>query len=268
VADTAVVVVGVDGAHDGVRAALWAAHAAVRLSLPATVVHVREYRALLLPRDERAVLDAEAEKVVAEAVAAMRTTAPDLDVRSRALDGSAIERLEELSGGASVLVVGCRGRGGFVRLTLGWVAEQVVQRSRAPAVVVHEGGEQSGPVTVGVDAHRDAAAALDFAFAQAMAGSRTLTAHHSIAVPPGVLPPFEPPGDGPRVPPEEMVAAALAPWRQRYPEVAVTVSVRVGSPAAHLVEASARSSLVVLGRHLGAVTAQVTRHASGPVAVV
>jgi nucleotide-binding universal stress UspA family protein len=262
------VVVGVDGAHDGVRAALWAAHEAVRLELPVTVVHVREYTALVLPPDERAALDAEAEKVLAEAVAAMRTAAPDLDIRSRELDGSAADRLERLSRDAGVLVVGCRGRGGFARLSLGWVAEQVVRHSRGPAVVVHEGGEQSGPVTVGIDADRDAAAALDFAFAQAMAGSRTLTAHHGIAVPPGVLPPFELPGDGPRVPPEEMVAAALTPWRHRYPEVAVTVSVRVGSPAAHLVEASARSSLVVLGRHLGAVTAHVTRHASGPVAIV
>jgi nucleotide-binding universal stress UspA family protein len=265
------IVTGVDGAADGLRAVEWAALEAIRRGVPLTVAHAREYDTVRIPPDERAALDDAAERVVAEAVDAARTAAPSVTVRPWLAAGSATERLLERGEDAHLVVLGPRGRGGFPRLLLGAVADKVLRGARCPVVVVREGGELSGPVAAGIG-RESADTVLRFAFEQAAAGHGALTVHHSLDVPVGVLPPFALPGDD-AGPPEERVAKMLAPWRERYPSVSVTVSVRVGSPAAHLVEASTRASLVVVaGRHsagrLGSVTTQVSQHATCPVAVV
>jgi nucleotide-binding universal stress UspA family protein len=271
------VVVGADGAVEGLRATEWAARECERRGVPLTVVHVREHHGLSLPADERAALDAEAARFLDEATMVARTAAPDVTVRSVLADGAAAEQLVALAADAAVLAVGSRGRGGFARLALGSTGDTVVRVASSPAVLVRAGGEQSGTVVVGVqfaatgaDPGDAADAVLRFAFAQAAAGPGTLTAHHSIAAPPGVVP-------AANAPPEEKLAAVLTPWRKEYPDVAVTLSIRVGSPAAHLVEMSDRAALLVVGRRsggrhsgslLGPVAHQVTHHASGAVAVV
>ena len=76
---------------------------------------------------------------------------------------------------------------------------------------------------------------------------------------------------------ERQLAAALAPWRGKYPAVNVRRDVIHGHPARVLASYSARADLVVLGRHghpegagpgIGSIQHAVLDHAHGPVAVV
>ncbi|MCW2612474.1 MAG: hypothetical protein QOC93_3004 [Actinomycetota bacterium] len=271
------VVVGIDGAPDGLYATEWAAREAARRGTPLTVVFVREYYEALLPPEQYDALLGEAERFLTEATEAARAKAPGLDVVAVAVDGAAAEELTDRTAGAALLVVGSRGRGGFARLLLGSVADKVLRAAACPAVVVRAGGDPAGPVAVGVHPDADMDAALGFAFAEAARLDRPVWALHCIVVPVGVLPPF----GAPQVlmpgvdehEAEKRVETVLAAWRDRYPGVPVTTSARVDSPAAMLVDASPRAALMVLGgrarRHaLGTLTAQVAHHASCPVALV
>jgi nucleotide-binding universal stress UspA family protein len=76
---------------------------------------------------------------------------------------------------------------------------------------------------------------------------------------------------------ERGVVAALRPWCEKSPEVAVTETVAEGRAAGELIHASAGAALLVVGRrvrearlgtHLGSVAHAVLHHAPCPVAVV
>ncbi len=84
-------------------------------------------------------------------------------------------------------------------------------------------------------------------------------------------------GPGLRAEHEHAVVAALRPWCEKFPEVAVTESVTEGRAADELISASAGAALVVVGRriresrlgtHLGPVAHAALHHAPCPVAVV
>ena len=68
----------------------------------------------------------------------------------------------------------------------------------------------------------------------------------------------------------------LNEWREKYPDVPVSIDVVHGHPGRALVGLSARADLVVIGRHAkhsglpgpGSVRHAVLNHAHGPVAVV
>jgi nucleotide-binding universal stress UspA family protein len=75
----------------------------------------------------------------------------------------------------------------------------------------------------------------------------------------------------------EDLHSALAPWREKYPTVAVQTVVEPGSPAKHLVELSADAALLVVGSRgrgafvgtlLGSVGQQLLHHADCPVMIV
>ncbi|MFD0441721.1 universal stress protein [Streptomyces indonesiensis] len=71
-------------------------------------------------------------------------------------------------------------------------------------------------------------------------------------------------------------ADVLRPWRAKFPGVEVSEQAVVGSPAGHLVDASAHAALVVVGRfthgprpgpRIGPVTHSVPHHSTAPVAM-
>jgi nucleotide-binding universal stress UspA family protein len=65
--------------------------------------------------------------------------AAQLTVESRLERGSAAAVLVAASGGATLLVVGSRGRGGFAGLLLGSVSQQCASHARCPVVIVRAG---------------------------------------------------------------------------------------------------------------------------------
>jgi nucleotide-binding universal stress UspA family protein len=77
-----------------------------------------------------------AEKVAAEASVLVHDVHPDVAVSCRAVAGSAAKVLQDAAGGAGLLVVGTRGRGGFAGLVLGSVGHALLHVAPCPLAVV------------------------------------------------------------------------------------------------------------------------------------
>ncbi|MEU1205222.1 universal stress protein [Nocardia sp. NPDC005825] len=75
--------------------------------------------------------------VLAERLAGWQEKYPDVAVTREVCLAGPADRLRELSKTAQLVVVGNRGRGGFVGLLLGSTAHSLVQRAHCPVMVVH-----------------------------------------------------------------------------------------------------------------------------------
>jgi nucleotide-binding universal stress UspA family protein len=82
--------------------------------------------------------DAEARRRLAEAVAGVSSTYPEVVLQTRSVrDMTPSLALIELSRMAGLVVVGSRGRGGFASLVLGSVSRDVLATAQAPVAIVH-----------------------------------------------------------------------------------------------------------------------------------
>jgi nucleotide-binding universal stress UspA family protein len=134
------IVVGVDGSPSSEQALRWAAeqarstgqelHAVIAWQSPVTygappvpdgIDWAEDSRATLQKTVENALPEAEARKVVLHAV-----------------HGAPAPALLDAAQGAGLLVVGCRGHGGFAGLLLGSVSQHVVTHATCPVLVMHE----------------------------------------------------------------------------------------------------------------------------------
>jgi nucleotide-binding universal stress UspA family protein len=138
------IIVGIDGSDGAHRALEWAMKEAAAHHAALTVVTVHAVAAsawtgnpVILPPDEPAVEKVRhaAEESVAKAAAQLGESQP-LSVTVRAVNGVPAQELIEASRDADLLVVGSRGAGGFVRLMMGSVSDQVVHHAYCPVVVV------------------------------------------------------------------------------------------------------------------------------------
>ncbi|MEU5117034.1 universal stress protein [Streptomyces longwoodensis] len=286
---TGPITAGVDGTDESLAALAWAAREAVRRDAALRVVHVWEFQPDAAPD----VADrASQERWVREGVAgAVRTVAerhPALEVTTDVLEGPPADTLLEAARGAGMLVLGSRGHGPFVGFLLGSVGQQAITEAVCPVVSVRSGDKASDEVAghevvVGQQGEpEDSAAALGFAFETAAARGASVRAVRAWTLPPvfayspgslrlldeaGGLEPFE----------RQALAAALAPWRERFPDVAVVEHVEMGSAAQVLLSVSGRAQLLVVGRRahrtaigarIGSVAHGMLHHADCPVAVV
>ncbi len=132
------VVVGVDGSADAARALRWAQDEARRRDAKLLLVHGVEVGAAAASPYGSGVLMEQlqegGEAVLAEALAEVR--AAGFEAEGRMEVGSAAHALIEASRGADLLVVGCRGHGGFAGLLLGSVSAACAHHAHCPVVVV------------------------------------------------------------------------------------------------------------------------------------
>lgn len=91
---------------------------------------------------EAAVRD-ELEAEVDEVFGAMGVPRDAVDARLLVVHGPAANVLVAASRLADLMVIGARGRGGFVGLLLGGISDQVVRFSQCPITIVH--GDKSAP---------------------------------------------------------------------------------------------------------------------------
>lgn len=84
-----------------------------------------------------AAVRAELRAEVDEVLGAAGEQRAGVDVRLLVVHGPAANVLVEASRLADLLVIGARGRGGFVGLLLGGISDQVVRFSQCPITVVH-----------------------------------------------------------------------------------------------------------------------------------
>jgi nucleotide-binding universal stress UspA family protein len=307
------VVVGTDGSQEAMQAVEWAAKEAGRRRVPLRIVSIPELWPYSEPLGKladaataEAAVSAEvthAEQAVSAAARRAAELVPGLSVErsspasapdsgpasapdsgpasapvgpASASDGPAGSPAGQLLAAAAqaqLLVVGCRGSGGFSGLALGSTSRHLATHAQAPVVVVREETvPPSAEIVVGVRTPHQAAAALHFAFSEASLRGASLRVLE--AVPPGRLAAIADVNGDVLTATRNVLDAHLDRWRREFPGVQTQVDIVRAHPGRVLSAASARADLVVLGRHgthsgsLGAVIHAVLAHAQGPVAVV
>ena len=284
------VIVGVDGSEESLLAVEWAALEARRHALPlrivsasAAVPRVHAYHAS--PAELAAALRGISVRALAAAIIRAEEVAPGRPAYTGLLTGPAAVAVADCGAGASMLVVGARGAGGFAAMMLGSVSRYVAAWASCPVVVVRE--ETTAvhrEIAVGVRDPEDVTGTLGFAFEEAALRGADLVAVHTwywLPAAPGAVGPataLRPPDPGQiSAKAARHLAAALEQWHGKYPEVRVRQDIVRGHPARVLASYSARADLVVIGRHghpadpgpgIGSIQHAVLDHAHGPVAVV
>ncbi|MEV7242101.1 universal stress protein [Streptomyces sp. NPDC003236] len=278
---------GVDGTEESLAALDWAAREAVRRGLPLRVVHAWRYAEALATAD-RDTQHGWVSEGVREAVRAVLGRHPELEVDVDVLEGGVAEALTDAAARSELLVLGSRGHGPVMGFLLGSVGRQVIAETARPVVLVRAGDRAAAEAAgrdVVVGQHggpEDSAAALRFAFETAAVRGATVRAVRAWTLPPvfayspgslklldeaGGLEPYE----------KQALEDALAPWRERFPEVPVAEHVEMGSAGQVLLSVAGRAQLVVVGRRsrrtavgarIGSVAHGVLHHAECPVAVV
>lgn len=284
------VVAAVDGSAGSLRAVEWAAREAERhraplriVSAPAMPPRMRAYDTI--PRTVADELRGVSLRALEEAFTRAKQAVPRLLVDVDPLTGPPALAVTDSGSGALMLVVGARGAAGLPAIILGSVSRYAAMHASCPVVAVREEtGVVHREVVVGIRDPHDTTATLAFAFEEAALRGATLTAVHAWYWFPSALGTAgaeETPGslaDLPKVSADASrnLTETLRGWREKYPDVPVREDVVRGHPARVLASYTARSDLVVIGRHnghdagpaVGAVQHGVLNHAHGPVAIV
>jgi len=121
-------------------------HIAASQSVPLTVLAVRHVPAshwtrnpVIMPNDADALADVrqQVREMVEKAAAGLGAASPAIAVK--VVNGLPAGELIDASEHADLIVVGARGQGGFARLMLGSVSDQVVRHGKCPVAVVPNG---------------------------------------------------------------------------------------------------------------------------------
>lgn len=274
------VVVGIDGSPGAGRALKAAARAAEVLRVPLVAFTVWSTPSLEgLDVDDE--LNEAARRLQDGAVGAVFGDAEPAFLHRTVREGSPSRVLIQESQGASLLVVGSRGSGGFTGLELGSVGIACAARAPCPVLLVKRGpvaptgtAERRPRIVVGVDGSQPSVAALRAAL-QAIdhvhGELEVVTVWHGL----------EAQGD---VHGEELTAAARSRQAAALVEVLggrlpadVRAVLRSGSPAGVLVAESASADLLVVGSRaqgtvsgvlFGGVTMACAQHAVSDVLLV
>ena len=279
------IIVGTDGSQQAMTAVEWAALEASRRKAPLRIVSVEAISPFeIWPRHHPGVTSpfehSAAERALAKAAVRATAVAPHIRVDPDLLDGSPAVNLVASASGASMLVVGSRGAGGFATMILGSVGRYAATQAAMPVVVVRqENTAVHSRIAVGVRDCESPGPALLFAFEEAALRKVGLLAVHAWFHPAlrhdreaeGLVDPAKVGAVA-----AEELSRTLEPYRERYPAVHVDEQVVNAHPGHALADLTAHADLVVLGRRgggavppgVGAVTHAVLNHAHGPVACV
>lgn len=285
---TSVITVGVDGSAESLAAVDWAAREAVLRGMPLRIVHAWLWQPLDIPVvQDRETQAKSAHAVLREAETRVAGRYPALTVTSQVVQDTPVAALLREAAAAEMLVLGSRGHGALVGFLLGSFGQQVIAAARRPVISVRARDGQTptegGEIVVGQQGtSEDSDAVLGFAFEEAAARGVGVRAVRAWSLPPvlayspgsmlladeaGGLEPFE----------KKALAEALAPWRERFPDVPVTEHVEMGSAGQVLLSALPNARLLVVGRRtrrapvgtrIGSVAHAALHHAPCPVAVV
>ncbi|MFG1613838.1 universal stress protein [Nonomuraea wenchangensis] len=277
------IVVGVDGSVAARAAVEWAAADALRTREPLRLVHAVDRTPYQIGRFPTPtlpdVLLREGRRILDEAVALVRERQPQVEVETREVEGAPALVLREEAEGASGIVVGSRGLGGFAGALLGSVSTHVAGHVRCPVVVVRAQRQPvSGEIVVGVDDSPECRPALAYAFRQAELRGAKLRAVHAWQLPVHAFAPeIAYDVDEIRAAQQQLLTGALESFRAEHPAVEIIEETHSGHPVDVLAAAGAQADLVVVGSHgrgamgsalLGSVSRGVLHHARCAVAVV
>lgn len=268
------VLFGYDGTLENDDALRWAVEEARRRDLDLVICHCWHwpYASGHEDPDAEAIMKRAGENLLERGVRRARRLGAPGTVRRRLMRGPVTEALLHASGAAELLVIGSNDR-----LEEGATALEVPARSERPVIVVAGGRSRPRLVVVGTDGTAGCDSALGFAFVEAALRGWGLHVVYGCWEPAAVSEP-ELALFNDRELLEKTRAAeleeAVAPWRERRPEVDVTVSLLLERPSEVLRDAADGAGLLVLGdrgtgsERLGATSSGMLREARCPVAVV
>ena len=269
------ILVGYDGSPPSDEALRWAAREAWARGTLLTLCLTWRHGDLVLGGDSGAADPARqrGEELLARGVRFAGSVPDPADIRTVLAEGSPARVLCERSSTAEMVVVGCRGHGGFTDSLLGSVSWQVACHGRGRIVVVRGRwrpvNQAPGAVVAGVDGSPESQGALRFAFEEAGLRDVPLIAVCALADTPAKI------GGARQM--EERFSHVLTAQEKEHPEVPVLRQVSFGSPRATLLTAAAEAQLLVLGSRglggleamsLGSVAGALLHHAPCPVAVI
>jgi len=137
------IVIGIDGSETAKEALTLAAHEARLHHARLRIVVVWQLSSLMYGSGytafDEGMLDAvrdRAQSIADEAVATVAELVPAVECEAVVLEGQPADALLGASVDADLIVVGSRGLGGFKRLMLGSVSDQVVHHAPCPVLVV------------------------------------------------------------------------------------------------------------------------------------
>ena len=281
------IVVAVDGSPTSLHAVAWAARDAALAGCRLEIVHSIAIPASFGPGLAAGTaqpdwLRTDGEQILTQATAVAREIGgPDLEIDAELglelIIGDLLVRSER----ARRVVAGSRGRGAVQRTVLGSVSSALVQHAHCPVVIVKSGSAidpvgAHRPVLVGIDATDNSTPAIEAAFEQAHRRAVELVALHSWSDTTGLdISMFG--WDTIVTAEHDMLAKRLAPWRERYPELPVTLQVVRDDPAKSLLGESDSAQLVVVGNRgrggfagllLGSTSAALLSSVECPIMVV
>lgn len=296
------VVVGVDGSVISERALLWAAEQANLTGAQLRVVLVRTHPVpvtsvapepvwpwpVVHQRNEQDV--AKTKELLTGIVTATIPADYDIDVKVDVVDSDSASGLIDIAREhrASMIVVGRRGRGGFKRLLLGSVSDEVATYADCPVVVTSkpQNWQPESTIVVGIDGSEDSDRALRWAANQARLANARLHVVHAWDRPyvapdslAGTVPFLAEDQDRLAESAEEVLQASLTRCLGDQAGLKVTSEVREGYPSAVLTDVASgdHAQLLVMGTRglggftsmlLGSVAHQCLHHAVCPVAVI
>ena len=252
------VVVGVDGSQLARTAAVWAAGEARRRGTGVRIVAVvpggpvagADWEAF--PNDIAADFAAGGREHAEAARSDVAEHDPQLPVTAAVVEGWPAEALVRESRETERLVLGARGMGELGGVVVSSTSEAVVSHAQCPVAVIRRehGAESSGaPVVVGLDGSSYGRAVMAEACAAASArGAEVLALRawsdigfHEAGEPVAALWRKRRGGD------QEALDEELAPWRTRFPDLAIRAELVRDRPAHALLHRSGRAQLVVVG---------------------
>lgn len=143
------IVVGVDGSDFAVGALAWALDEARLRHATLTVVHAWQYLPLVaeplaaIPPIPFTELEDNAKQIVADTIEkAAGGQEPGVPLDIRVVEGPPAPALLDAAEGATMMVVGSRGRGGFAGLLLGSVSQQVTHHAPCPVVILPRSAQE------------------------------------------------------------------------------------------------------------------------------
>ena len=280
------IVVGVDGSPSSDRALDWAVDEANRRALPLHIIHGFPHRDPLTRLGIGYTIDGlsdQADGIRTNAMSRARRAHPELAITwAESVDGPT-PALVDASETADSVVVGPRGMSRARGVIMGSVSLQVSARAHCPVVVVHKQvpAAVGAPVVVGVDGAMSSTHAIAYAFEQARSRGVGLKVVHAwrMDIVEGASASASRTVDSEAFAEDEqvLVAASIAGWQERYPDVAVLQHSVRGLPVPTLVRQSENACLVVVGTRgrggfggllLGSVSQGVMHGAHCPVVIV
>ncbi|MCA2219297.1 universal stress protein [Jidongwangia harbinensis] len=247
------IIVGYDRSAGAKAAAVWALDEALRTGAAVEFFYAFEWplwapAASMVPapavwpdgetvRAIRDLLDA--------AVTDAKLSHPDVRTGISTVEAPTALTLIDRSTQASLVVLGSRGHNAVG--SLGSVSVAVSAHAHCPVVVVRGDPSPDAPVVVGVDESDCAQLALAFAVEQAAARNVPLTVVRAMAFATGLWEEREFVTDAITEGGQRALSDMLTGWRQKFPQVDMSVQVVPDHPANALARASTAAQLVVVG---------------------